>query len=164
MRRIAIGLAATIGLALILFGMPALLIAVGPVGLPHVEPTLQGILQALLRPDDGTVFLTLVKVVGWVTWAILTVSVITEIIARLRHVHVPALPGLAIPQGFARGLVAAALTLYRLIAKRGRASRTLPRAFRKRRGSGSAIKFSTSNRRRSKPANSSSYSHGAGWA
>ena len=112
MRRIVTGLAASIGLTLIMFGMPALLIAVGPVGLPHVEPSIQGIWQALLRPDDGTLFLTLVKVVGWVAWAILTFSVITEIIARLRHVHVPALPGLAIPQGFARGLVAAALTLF----------------------------------------------------
>jgi len=112
MRRIATGLAATIGLALILLGMPALLIAVGPVGLPYVEPTIQGIWQALLRPDDGTIFLTLVKVIGWVTWAILTFSVITEIIARVRHIQVPTLRGLSIPQRLAQSLITAALTLF----------------------------------------------------
>jgi hypothetical protein len=111
-RRILTGLGALAVLGLLLVGLPILLWVIGPVGLPHVEPTLAGLWRALLTPDDGTVFLTLVKVAGWVVWALLLLTVATEAIARLRHLHAPRLPGLALPQGVARGLVAAALALF----------------------------------------------------
>ncbi len=112
MRRILTGLGALAVLGLLLIGLPILLWVIGPVGLPHVEPTLAGLWRALLTPDDGTVFLTLVKVAGWVVWALLLITVTTEAISRLRHLHAPRLPGLALPQGVARGLVAAALALF----------------------------------------------------
>jgi LysM repeat protein len=111
-RRILTGLGALAVLGLLLVGLPTLLWVIGPVGLPHVEPTLAGLWRALLTPDDGTVFLTLVKVAGWVVWALLLITVTTEAISRLRHLHAPRLPGLALPQGVARGLVASALTLF----------------------------------------------------
>lgn len=112
MRRLLTGLGATLLLALLLVGLPVLLVVIWPVGLPHVQPSPAGIWSALLRPDDGTVFLTLVKVAGWIVWALLVVSIGAEILARLRRHHPPRLPGLAIPQGLARGLVAASLTLF----------------------------------------------------
>jgi hypothetical protein len=111
-RRILTGLGALAVLGLLLIGLPILLWVIGPVGLPHVEPTLAGLWRALLTPDDGTAFLTLVKVAGWVVWALLLITVTTEAISRVRHLHAPRLPGLALPQGVARGLVAAALALF----------------------------------------------------
>jgi hypothetical protein len=112
MRRILTGLGATALLLLLLVGLPALLVLIAPVGLPHVLLTPAGIWAALWRPDDGTLFLTLIKIVGWITWAILVVSIAAEAIGRLRHLRPPALPGLALPQGIARGLIAASLTLF----------------------------------------------------
>lgn len=112
MRRIIKGVAAALLLLVLLVGLPLLLIAVWPVGLPHIQPTPAGLWAALLRPDDGTLFLTLIKLVGWVTWAILAVAVCVEIVGALRHFRPRPLPGLALPQGIARGLVAAALALF----------------------------------------------------
>jgi hypothetical protein len=112
MRRIVTGLAATLLLALLLIGMPVILIAAGPIGLPHIEPTLNGLWQALSRPDDGTLLLTLIKAAGWASWAVIAFTLLAELIARLRRVKVPTLPGLAIPQGAARALVATSLALF----------------------------------------------------
>ena len=112
MRRILTGLGATLILAMLLIGLPALLILIWPVGLPHVQPTPAGIWAALLRPDDGTLFLTLLKVAGWIVWAILLVVVGAELVAASRHLLPPRLAGLALPQGLVRGLVAASLALF----------------------------------------------------
>lgn len=112
MRRILTGLGAVLLLALLLAGLPFLLIAIGPIGLPHIEPTLAGVWAALLRPDDGTLFLSLIKAAGWIVWALLALSVLAEVIAQLRHLPAPTLRGLAISQGLARGLVAAVVALF----------------------------------------------------
>ena len=53
MRRIIKGIAAALLLVVLMVGLPLLLIAVWPVGLPHIQPTAAGIWAALLRPDDG---------------------------------------------------------------------------------------------------------------
>ena len=71
MRRILTGLGAVLLLALLLAGLPFLLIAIGPIGLPHIEPTLAGVWAALLRPDDGTLFLSLIKAAGWIAEPVL---------------------------------------------------------------------------------------------
>lgn len=112
MRRTLTGLGAALLLLLLLVGLPALLVLIWPVGLPHVQLTPAGVWAALLRPDDGTLFLTLVKVAGWVVWVLLLITVITEAFAQLRHLRPPNLRGLALPQGVARGLVAAAIALF----------------------------------------------------
>ena len=112
MKRVLTGIAAALTLILLLVGLPLLLVAVAPIGVPQVEPTLAGLLAALLRPDDGTLFLTLVKAAGWIVWALLALAVGTDIVARVRHVRPPQLPGLAIPQHLARGLIAATLALF----------------------------------------------------
>ena len=112
MRRTLTGLGAALLLLLLLVGLPVLLVAIWPVGLPHIEPTSAGLWAALLRPDDGTLFLTLIKVAGWIVWALMLLTVLAEAAGRLRHLTPITLPGLALPQGVARGLVAATIALF----------------------------------------------------
>jgi len=112
MRRIIRGIGAALILLLLLVGLPALLVLIGPVGLPHVQLTPAGIWAALTTPDDGTLFLTLLKAAGWVVWALLVVAIGAEAIAALRHVRPPSLTGLALPQGIARVLIAAIIALF----------------------------------------------------
>lgn len=105
-------LAALLGLAAIVIGMPALLIAGAPIGAVSITWTPDGIWQALTTPDNGAIALALFKLVGWIAWAILTAAVLLELAALVRHTPVPKLPGLAVPQLFARRLVATAAVLF----------------------------------------------------
>lgn len=105
-------LAALLGLAAIVIGMPALLIAAAPIGAVSITWTPDGIWQALSTPDNGTIALALFKLVGWIAWAVLTAAVLLELVALIRRTPVPKLPGLAVPQLFARRLVATAAVLF----------------------------------------------------
>lgn len=106
------GLLALLGLAAIVIGVPALLIAAAPIGAVSVTWTPEGIWRALSTPDNGTIALALFKLVGWIAWAILTVAVLLETVGLLRRTPVPQLPGFAVPQLFARRLVAYAAVLF----------------------------------------------------
>ena len=106
------GLLALLGLAAIVIGVPALLIAAAPIGAVSVTWTPEGIWRALSTPDNGTIALALFKLVGWIAWAILTVAVLLETVGLLRRTPVPHLPGFAVPQLFARRLVASAAVLF----------------------------------------------------
>ncbi len=106
------GLAALLGLAAIVIGMPALLIAAAPIGAVSITWTPDGIWQALATPDNGTIALALFKLVGWIAWAIVTAAVLLELVALIRRTPVPKLPGLAVPQLLARRLVATAAVLF----------------------------------------------------
>jgi nucleoid-associated protein YgaU len=106
------GFAALLGLAAIVIGMPALLIAAAPIGAVSMTWTLDGIWQALTTPDNGTIALALFKAIGWIAWAILTGAVLLELVAIVRRTPVPKLPGLAVPQLVARRLVATAAVLF----------------------------------------------------
>ena len=106
------GLLALVGLAAIVIGMPALLIAAAPIGTLSITWTPEGIWQALTTPDNGTIALTLFKLVGWAAWAVLTAAILLELAGLIRQTPVPRLPGLAMPQLMARGLVATAAVLF----------------------------------------------------
>ncbi len=106
------GLLALLGLAAIVVGMPALLIAAAPIGAISITWTPEGIWQALSTPDTGTIALALFKLVGWIAWAILTAAVLLEVVGILRRAPVPHLPGFAVPQLLARRLVASAAVLF----------------------------------------------------
>ena len=54
----------------------------------------------------------LFKVVGWLGWAFMVLSLALEAIARLRKVEAPRLPGLRLPQAGARGLIGLAALLF----------------------------------------------------
>lgn len=104
------GTAALIGIAAILAGLPALLLVAGV--LPASVPAPESWWSAVTSPDDGSTALVVITVVGWVCWAILAVSIVLEVAARLRGAaHAPDLPGLALPQSMARGLVGGAMLL-----------------------------------------------------
>lgn len=77
-------------------------------GLPGLDPTW----DSLTQPDDGTLFLAVLTIVGWLAWLAFATSVLVEIGARLRGVRVPQLPALGVPQRAAAGLVSAAALLF----------------------------------------------------
>jgi len=107
LRRRLLGLAALVVVLAIIVGLPAVLFAVG------ANPFAGGISwEDLTRPDDGSLALAAIKVVAWIAWAILTLSLLVEIVARLRGIRAPRLPGLALPQGWAQGLVGAVIALF----------------------------------------------------
>ena len=106
------GLLATVAVLGIVIGLPVAFLAIGANPIPDQPPTLDGIKDALLAPDDGTLVLGLFKVVGWVGWAFMALSLALEAVARLRRVEAPKLPGLRLPQAGARGLIGLAALLF----------------------------------------------------
>jgi nucleoid-associated protein YgaU len=110
-RRRLTGLLATCAIAAILVGLPAVLLAVGYGTLPRIS-SWTDLVEVAMRRDDGTLALLVLKTVGWIAWAILTVLILTEIIALLPGIRPRELPGLHLPQTAARGLVAAAAALF----------------------------------------------------
>ena len=111
LRQRALGALALLGLVGILTGLPMLLLALGN-PLPSEVPTWDQLRVALLSPDDGTLALGVLKALGWVLWAALVFSVLTEVLAQLRGRPAPTLPGLVLPQATVRGLVSAALAVF----------------------------------------------------
>lgn len=107
-----VGLLASLLLFGVVAGVPLLLAAVSTDLVPTTLPTLEQIRAALSAPDDGTLALRAVLAVAWVAWAVLAVSILTEIVARARGMRVPHLRGLGVPQVAARQLVAAAALLF----------------------------------------------------
>jgi hypothetical protein len=88
-------------------GLPAALVLFAGNPLPGDSPTLDGIWSALTSPDDGTLFLDVLTVIGWLAWASFTCSVLLELIARLARRRAPSIPGLRGQQRIASVLVAA---------------------------------------------------------
>ncbi|MGO0577724.1 LysM peptidoglycan-binding domain-containing protein [Ornithinimicrobium panacihumi] len=111
-RQRLLGLGALVVLAGILVGLPALLLALGGNPLPETLPSLEEVRNALLSPDDGTLALTGAKLLGWVVWAALSLSIVVEAVSALRGVRAPRLPALSLPQSGMRPLVVAALALF----------------------------------------------------
>jgi LysM repeat protein len=107
-----VGLLATLILLAILIGLPAVLLALGANPIPHSLPSLEQLRTAFTTPDDGTLALGAIKVIAWLAWFVLAISILLELVARLRGLHAPKLPGLSLPQGAARQLVTAAALLF----------------------------------------------------
>ncbi len=102
--RILRGLAALALLLLGLVGIPIALILLG--GNPVPAITWDGVREALLTRDDGTILVGLVTVVGWIAWGVFAVSVISELVALLSHQRIRlSLPGLAGLQRVAAALL-----------------------------------------------------------
>lgn len=110
-RRRLIGLAATLGIALLLVGLPWVLLQVGFGSLPTITGWVD-VVALLLSRDDGTLALLVIKALGWVTWALLSGLIVLEVLARVRGIQPRDLPGLRLPQVAARQLVAAAAALF----------------------------------------------------
>lgn len=111
MKQRLIGLISTATILAVVVGLPAVLLAVGN-PLPASLPSLDELRSNLTSADDGALALSVITVVGWVCWLVLTGSVLLEVGARVRgRAQAPQLRGLAVPQSMARGLVTGALML-----------------------------------------------------
>ena len=101
------GLAAAAALLAILVGLPAVLLLTGVY--PGHLPSLVEVAQALRSPDDGTIALGVITIVGWLAWLVLAAAIIAEIAARVRGERAPRLPrGMGWAQQVAYTLVTAA--------------------------------------------------------
>jgi DNA-binding SARP family transcriptional activator len=121
------GLGALLLLAVLVAGLPAALLAVaGPPPLPSTVPSLDDLVGALARPDDGTLLVAALTWVGWIGWATLAVSIAVEIPAAARGFRAPRLPALGPQQRLAAGLVATAAVLFTGTASLAAASLPLP--------------------------------------
>lgn len=103
------GLGANLLIVLLVIGTPVALFAIGAT--PWHE-NLGELGRLLTSPDDGTLAIVLIGVVAWIAWAVMASSFVVEILAALRGVAAPRLPGLGVPQQFAGRVVAVAALLF----------------------------------------------------
>lgn len=102
------GLLATVGIVGFVIGVPIALAAVAPIRVPSSAPSFDGVIDALSRPDDGSLLIGTLAVIAWLAWAAFALPVVVELIASLRGVRTPRLPLLGPAQRLAAGLVATA--------------------------------------------------------
>jgi LysM repeat protein len=101
------GLGATLLIAAFAIGMPPLLFAIGAT--PWRESNLGTILTS---PDDGTLLLLVFAVLAWLVWVLLAALCALEVVAVIRGVPAPRLPGLGPLQDQIGHLVAVAALLF----------------------------------------------------
>jgi nucleoid-associated protein YgaU len=101
------GLVATLALVAFVLGVPTVLVAIDAV--PDLA---QFAWSRLTAPDDGTLAVELIAAVCWIAWTVFTCQVVASIVAQIRGIRTPRLPGLAVPQLAADRLVAAAALLF----------------------------------------------------
>ena len=106
--RTARAVAAAVLLLGSLAGAPLLLAVIAPLGWPTTVPTWETVTTALVRPDDGALLISTLRLAAWACWATFTVTTLVDVIARLRHTDVPNLPMLGWLQRTSAGLVATA--------------------------------------------------------
>lgn len=110
-RAVITALGALVTLLVLLFGVPALLLygtdAVAGMG----GVASGGVGEALTSPDDGSLFLWALVVVGWIAWACFALSVLLEVPAQLRGRIARRIPAFGWSQRLAAGLVGSVLAL-----------------------------------------------------
>jgi nucleoid-associated protein YgaU len=111
-KRTFTGLMATIAIVVLVAGIPLGLYVAGGAPWPATVPSVDDITGALTSPDDGTAFMAVLKVVGWLAWISFAAMVLLEIAAQLRGVQAPKIPALGFQQKAAAGLVGAAALLF----------------------------------------------------
>lgn len=116
---ISSGLLSLVGILIVLVGIPAALWIFGGNPLPNHLPSIAEITARLASPDDGTLFMGILTIVGWVAWATFALSLLVAIPAQLRGLPAPRLPGLSWQQGRASVMVAAVAAMFALIASGG---------------------------------------------
>jgi hypothetical protein len=100
-----------VGIVAILIGVPVLLWRLGTPLLPARVPSLHEAIAVFLRPDNGSLLMGTLLVIGVLVWAQLSVSILAELVAALRRrpgLRVE-LPGLGASRLLASVLVAGVL-------------------------------------------------------
>jgi DNA-binding SARP family transcriptional activator len=96
-----------VALAVVTIGLPVVLLRLGGSPVPARAPSWHAVTSALLRRDNGNLFLGAVRDISWLAWAAFTVAVLAEVQAAVRGRQPPRLY-LAGLQGAAARLVAVA--------------------------------------------------------
>lgn len=100
-------LAAALVLVTLVAGIPLALLTFYGSPIPQQLPSVDDVAH-LFTSNDSIGFLLFVLVwMGWIAWATFALSVVIEIIARVRHLPTPQIRGLSAQQGAAALLVAA---------------------------------------------------------
>lgn len=102
------GLGALAALAVGMVGVPLLLETVAGSPIPDALPTWSQIGTSLTSRDDGTLLLALLKYAAWAGWALFVLSVVADVLTRLRGLPTPRLGP---QQQLATQLVGAVLAL-----------------------------------------------------
>src|SRR5690606_37352035 len=101
------GLGAVVGLAVLVAAVPYGLWRIDGSPLPSSLPDLQDITDTLTSRDDGSFFVSVLILAGWIGWATFAVAVLVEIPAAIRGVRAPRMPALSAQQRLAAGLITA---------------------------------------------------------
>ena len=110
-RRVVRGLSALAALAVGLVGIPVALVVLGGNPMPS-SISWPAVRNALFTPDDGTILIGLITVIGWVAWLVFAISVVAELVALASFQRISIrLPGLAGPQRVAAGLFVAVIAM-----------------------------------------------------
>lgn len=97
-----------VGVLLVLFAVPVVLVTLGSGYLPDHVPSGSEVLDFLTTGDqNATKLLGLGVVAAWLAWASLAISILVEIPAAIRGVPAPKLPGLSWQQGRAAAMTGA---------------------------------------------------------
>ena len=109
--RVLHGLVSLVLLLVAVLGVPLALVVLGGNPLPATV-SWAALRHALLTPDDGTILIGLITVLGWAAWLVFTASVASELIglASRQRIRIT-LPGLAGPQRLAAGLLLSVIAL-----------------------------------------------------
>ncbi|MFD1826768.1 LysM peptidoglycan-binding domain-containing protein [Mumia zhuanghuii] len=108
-RQRLLGLGATLAILLLVAGIPVVLVALGAT---PWRADLGDLRTLLSSPDDGTLAVVVIAAVAWIAWLVVAVSVVVEVLAQVRGLPAPTLPGLGAPQRAAGELVAVAALLF----------------------------------------------------
>jgi nucleoid-associated protein YgaU len=119
------GLLALVLLLGMVAGIPVGLLAVGSASYLGEFTHLPRLIGDLIAPDDGSLFLAVLTLVAWISWATFTLAVLLEIPAQIRGVPRVRLRGMGIHQSVAGGLVAAALAVVVVPGAAGAAERRI---------------------------------------
>jgi len=103
------GLAAALTILALVVGAPIVLLAIDAT--PWTENWSE-FRTMLSSPDDGSLALLAMGSAAWIFWAVAAASVAVEIVAAIRGVQAPHLPGLGGPQRLVGELVTAAAVLF----------------------------------------------------
>lgn len=90
-RTLVKGIAALLALTVVIAGVPMWLHAVAGSPVPDAIPNLDQVWASLTRRDDGTLLLNLLKYAAWAGWALFVMSVLADVVTRIRGLPAPRL-------------------------------------------------------------------------